>query len=151
AFSTIGVWAFLESQGLHPAVQPAASPVAALGLMSAALYAAALACGVHLLSDANARALREEENRYRLLSGQMSAAFPRHGRNGSILYISPAAAPIFGTSVSDLLGGGLLGRVHPADRVAYCSVLADAAEFGHQRTLEFRILRETNAKEVAQM
>jgi len=43
----------------------------------------------------------------------------RHGRNGSVLFASPAAEPLFGASVADLLGHGLFDRVHVADRPAY--------------------------------
>ena len=57
----------------------------------------------------------------------MTDVITRHGRNGAVLFVSPAAEPLFGAKVSELHGHGLFDRVHVADRPAYLTALADAA------------------------
>ena len=72
----------------------------------------------------------------------MTDVITRHGRNGAVLFVSPAAEPLFGAKVRDLLGHGLFDRVHVADRPAYLTALADAAALGESRSVEFRVRRE---------
>ena len=74
--------------------------------------------------------LYAEEDRYRLLARNMTDVITRHARNGAVLFVSPAAEPLFGAKVQDLLGHGLFERVHVADRPAYLTALA---EFGVAR------------------
>lgn len=133
---------------LLPAPAVSVGPTA-IGLLSAALYAAALAGGTQMIAGAAADALRAKDDAYQLLAGQMTDAVTRHGRNGAILFASPATSALFNAPVGDLLGGGLLDRIHAADRRPYLAALADASEFGHERSAEFRILRETNATGLA--
>jgi two-component system, cell cycle sensor histidine kinase DivJ len=75
------------------------------------------------------------------LTGLVTA---RHGRNGTVLFVSPAAEPLFGATVKDLLGLGLFDRVHVADRPAYLTALADAATHGESRSVEFRARRDAD-------
>jgi len=120
-------------------------------LLSAAFYAAALACGAHALAGATDDAMRAKDDRYQLLSRQMLDSVTRHGRNGTIRYASPATGALFRAPIRDLLGNGLLDRIHAADRQTYLATLADASEFGHERSVEFRILRETNAARLSEI
>ena len=64
-----------------------------------------------------------EEDRYRLLARNMTDVITRHGRNGAVQFVSPAAEPLFGAPVGELLGHGLFDRVHVADRPAYLTAL----------------------------
>jgi len=66
----------------------------------------------------------------------------RHGRTGTVLFVSPAAEALFGAEVPDLLGHGLFDRVHVADRPAYLTALGDAAARGECRSVEFRVRRD---------
>ena len=120
------------------------SALAALGIVSAALYATGLALGAESLAQTGFWLLYAEEDRYRLLARNMTDVITRHGRNGAGLFVSPAAEPLFGTKVSDLLGHGLFDRVHVADRPAYLTALADAADGDEGRSVEFRIRRDTD-------
>ena len=86
--------------------------------------------------------LYAEEDRYRLLARNMTDVITRHGRNGAVLFASPAAEPLFGTPVRELLGHGLFDRVHVADRPAFSRLLADAAARGDSRSVEFRVRRD---------
>ena len=51
--------------------------------------------------------------------GNMTDVITRHGRNGAVLFVSPAAETLFGVPAHELLGHGLFDRVHVADRPAY--------------------------------
>jgi two-component system, cell cycle sensor histidine kinase DivJ len=119
--------------------------LAAVGLVSAVLYATGLGLGAESLARTGVRLLYEEENRYRLLARNMTDVIVRHGDAGSVQFISPAAERLFGVSVNDLVRHGLFERVHVADRPAYLTALADAASLGEERALEFRIQRDAGA------
>lgn len=140
-----------QTQHLLPTPPSASAGLTVVGLLSAALYAAALAFGAQVLAGATDDAMRAKDDRYQLLSRQMSDSVTRHGRNGAILYASPATAALFKASIGDLLGGGLLDRIHAADRQSYLATLADASEFGHERSVELRILRETSAARLSEV
>ena len=119
--------------------------LAALGIISAALYATGLALGAEQLTRTSSGLLNAEEERYRLLARNMTDVITRHGRNGAVLFVSPAAEPLFGVRGSELAGHGLFDRVHVADRPAYLTALADAAALGEDRSVEFRIRRGGDA------
>ena len=113
----------------------------ALGIISASLYGTGLALGAEALARTSFWLLYAEEDRYRLLARNMTDVITRHGKNGAVLFVSPAAEPLFGASVNELTGFGLFDRVHVADRPAYLTALADAAAKGEHRSVEFRIRR----------
>jgi cell cycle sensor histidine kinase DivJ len=120
--------------------------LAALSIISAALYATGLALGAEQLTRTGAGLLTAEEERYRLLAHNMTDVITRHGRNGAVLFVSPAAEPLFGIRASELAGHGLFDRVHVADRPAYLTALADAAALGEDRSVEFRIRRNSDSE-----
>ena len=112
--------------------------LAAVGVISATLYAAGLALGSETLARTTFWLLCAEEDRYRLLARNMTDVITRHGRNGSVLFASPGAETLFGVRIQDLRGHGMFERVHVADRPAYLTALGDAAALGETRTVEFR-------------
>jgi two-component system, cell cycle sensor histidine kinase DivJ len=116
--------------------------LAVFGIVSAALYATAIALRAEALAQTGSQLLSVEEERYHLLARNMSDVITRHGRNGVVLFVSPAAEPLFGTPLRDLSGHGLFDRVHVADRPAYLKALADAAALGEAQSVEFRARRE---------
>jgi cell cycle sensor histidine kinase DivJ len=71
----------------------------------------------------------------------MTDVITRHGRNGTVLFVSPAAEQLFGAKVQDLTGDGLFERVHVADRPAYLTALSQAAADGEGGSVEFRVRR----------
>jgi cell cycle sensor histidine kinase DivJ len=113
--------------------------LAALGTGSAALYAGAVA----LAGEAQARAgfwqRAARDDGYQLLAHHMTDVITRHGRNGAVLSLSPAAETMFETRPRELLGHGLFDRVHVADRPAYLTALAAAAVGGEAKAVEFRV------------
>ena len=111
------------------------------GVASATLYAAGLAISAESLARTSVSLLYLEEDRYRLLAGNMSDVISRHNRNGAVEFISPAAEAMLGTPGARLTGHGLFDRVHVADRPAYLTALSDAARGSEQR-VEFRLRRD---------
>ncbi|MGD9925083.1 MAG: ATP-binding protein, partial [Pseudorhodoplanes sp.] len=122
--------------------------LAALGIISASLYATGLALGAEALARTSFWLLYAEEDRYRLLARNMTDVITRHGRNGAVLFVSPAGETLFGARIKDLMGHGLFDRVHVSDRPAYLSALADAAQ-GEQQSVEFRVKRPQGKSESA--
>jgi cell cycle sensor histidine kinase DivJ len=140
-----GLLLFLGSQGMLPHPGSAGAelgPLAALGIISAALYATGLALGAESLARTSFWLLYAEEDRYRLLARNMTDVITRHGRNGAVLFVSPAAETLFGAKAGELHGHRLFDRVHVADRPSYLTALADAASLGEVRSVEFRVRRE---------
>jgi two-component system, cell cycle sensor histidine kinase DivJ len=119
--------------------------LAALGIVSAALYATGLALGAESLARTSFWLLYAEEDRYRLLARNMTDVITRHGSNGAVLFVSPAAEPLFGVRASELAGHGMFDRVHVADRPAFLTALADSAAQGEAHSVEFRIRRDADA------
>jgi cell cycle sensor histidine kinase DivJ len=145
ALSCAGALIVMGTLGVLPPLEAGASArgvFAAFGIMSATLYAAALAFGAESLSRTGVALLNSEEDRYRLLARNMSDVISRHRRNGAVQFISPAAEALLGTPVSRLLGHGLFDRVHVADRPAFLTALSDAARGGEARSVEFRLRRD---------
>ncbi len=144
ALGAAGLLLVLKAADLLPeaaAAESQQSVLAALGIISAALYATGLALGAESLAQTSFWLLYAEEDRYRLLARNMTDVITRHGRNGSVLFVSPAAESLLGAKVNDLLGHGLFDRVHVADRPAYLTALGDAAALGEAQSVEFRIRR----------
>lgn len=135
----------LEAGNALPASQivDATGPLfAALGIVSATIYTAGLAFGTESLARTSRLLLDKEEDRYGLLARNISDVIARHGRNGDVSFISPAAEALLGAPVARLLGHGLFDRVHVADRPAYLTALSDAARGGESCSVEFRVRRE---------
>ena len=113
--------------------------LATVGIVSAVLYAAGIALGAEALARTSFWLLYAEEDRYRLLARNMTDVITRHGRDGGVLFVSPAAQSLFGCGIADLHGQRLFGRVHVADRPAYLKALGDTAALGESKSVEFRV------------
>jgi cell cycle sensor histidine kinase DivJ len=142
ALVAAGLLFFLGSNALLPPPETDVGALAALGVISASLYATGLALGAESLARTSFWLLYAEEDRYRLLARNMTDVITRHSRNGAVLFVSPAAEALFNAKVSELHGHRLFDRVHVADRPAYLTALADAAALGEARSVEFRVRRD---------
>ena len=150
ALAAAGVLALASELKLLPAADPSGhTALATLGVVSAALYAAGLALGAETLARTSFWLLYAEEDRYRLLARNMTDVIARHGRDGALLFVSPAAQSLFGCGIADLRGHGLFGRVHVADRPAYLTALGDTAALGESRSVEFRVRRDGSSAQGA--
>src|SRR5262245_58803856 len=78
--------------------------MAGLGIVSSALFATAVALRAGSLARTGSRLLSVGEERYHLLARNMTDVITRHGRNGAVLFASPAAEPLFGAPPRDLVG-----------------------------------------------
>ncbi|MGZ8395505.1 MAG: PAS domain-containing sensor histidine kinase [Rhodoplanes sp.] len=143
ALGAAGLLLFMNVGDLLPNPEQDGGALAALGIISASLYATGLALAGESLARADLSLLRSEEDRYSLLARNMTDVISRHGKNGTVLFMSPAAERLLGASVCELRGQGLFERVHIADRPAYLSALADAAR-GEAHSVEFRVRRDTD-------
>jgi cell cycle sensor histidine kinase DivJ len=117
------------------------------GVASAALYAGGIALANSAFVREGHLAKLASEARYKLLAQNMSDVIARHGRDGSITFISPAAEQLTGIPASDLLGHRLFDRVHLADRPAFLTAISDAARNSAPVSLEFRLQREWSAND----
>jgi len=143
ALGAAGVLVLLDAEHLLPIPSPSShAALAALGIVSAALYAAGLALGAEALARTSFWLLYAEEDRYRLLARNMTDVITRHGRDGGVLFMSPAGEVLFGSRIADLHGHGLFDRVHVADRPAYLTALGDTAALAESRSAEFRVRRD---------
>ena len=130
---------------LPPPTLSAPAALAALGIVSAGLYATGLALGAEALARTSFWLLYAEEDRYRLLARNITDVITRHGRDGAVLFVSPAAEELFGTRIAALHGHGLFDRVHVADRPAYLTALGDTAALAEPSSVEFRVRRESRS------
>ena len=113
--------------------------LAALGIVSAALYATGVALGGEALARTSFWLRYAEDDGYQSLAQHMTDVITRHGPHGAVLSVSPAAESLFHARVHDLMGHGLFDRVHVADRPAYLKALADASVDGTDKAVEFRV------------
>jgi cell cycle sensor histidine kinase DivJ len=142
ALAVAGLLMFCSANDLLPVPatpEQGHGALAALGIISASLYATGLALGAESLARTSVWLLYAEEDRYRLLARNMTDVITRHGRNGSVIFASPAAELLFGVPITELVGHGLFDRVHVADRPAYLTALADARD--ESQSVEFRVRR----------
>jgi two-component system, cell cycle sensor histidine kinase DivJ len=143
ALGAVGLLVLAGEMDLLPVPNPSGqAPLVGLGIVSAVLYAAGLALGAETLARTSFWLLYAEEDRYRVLARNMTDVITRHGRDGAVLFASPAAESLFGCRMADLRGHGLFERVHVADRPAYLTALGDAAALAQGRSVEFRARRE---------
>jgi two-component system, cell cycle sensor histidine kinase DivJ len=142
ALAAAGLLLFLGTHEMLPDPSADVGALAALGIISGVLYATGLALGAESLTRTSFWLLYAEEDRYRLLARNMTDVISRHGKNGAVLFLSPAAEKLFGVSLNGLHNHGLFDRVHVGDRPAYLTALADSAAHGDERSVEFRVRRE---------
>ena len=116
----------------------------AIVIPSAIIYAGGLAIRMEGIARDIAGVARQGEERYRLLADHATDMITRHAANGDVEFSSPAARSLTGAPASEILGGGLLCRVHIADRPTFLKALSDAFNSGKPATAEFR-LRRTHA------
>ena len=104
ALGAAGLLLLLSAYDLLPRrprspVSTARSP--RFGIISASLYAIGLALGAEQLARTGVWLLYAEEDRYHLLARNMTDVITRHGRNGTVLFVSPAAEQLFGVRAAD--------------------------------------------------
>lgn len=90
--------------------------------------------------DAERRAHRAADTRAQLLLDHVGDLVTWHDANGSVVFANAAARALAGAEPRELLGRGLLDRVHVADRPLFLKALSDAAHGDGAATACFRTL-----------
>jgi diguanylate cyclase (GGDEF)-like protein/PAS domain S-box-containing protein len=113
----------------------------ALGLLCAVI-AMAMLLSVQFESRLKAeRALREHEQRYRLLADNIADIVVLLDRNGILRYVSHSIAAVLGRAPQDLIGQSCFDLVHPDDVELLRRTSADIAGTAISRTVLFRSYR----------
>ncbi len=119
-------------------VSPTAA-VAGLGIVSALLYAIAIALGADWVARVDSRPLLAQDERGGLFATNPTDVVTRHGDGGRVVFASANAQDVLGIAAGELRGFGLLDRIHIGDRPAFLAALSDASTRGSARSVEFRI------------
>ena len=137
----LGLWGAGTGGWLPPRPQSQldVSTLYLLGTLSAAFYAGAIALGAGALARLGERVKLIGDARYHLLAQNMTDVITRHGRNGAVTFVSPAAERLIGVPAARLLAHGLFERVHVADRPAFLTVISDAATRARAASVEYRL------------
>ena len=135
---TFGLWGTAALEWIPQPSMPASPSTHFLALLSAALYVGAIALGMGAFTRSGERVKRAGEARYHLLARHMSDVITRHGRNGVVTFISPAAERLVGAPAAALMGHNLFERVHVADRPNFLAALIEASR-GHTTSVEYRL------------
>ena len=148
ALAAAALLVLLGAAHLLPVISGKEWTVAAgFGVAFAVVHAVAVAISAEALARAGSSLREADEDRYRLLARATTDVITRHGRDGDVLFASPAAESLFGAPVAALHGRGLLQRVHVADRPAYLMALGDAAALSENRATQFRARRDGGSGE----
>src|SRR5690349_11089741 len=108
-FALVGATVLLLS-GSTMAPDADSGMLVALGVVSAALYGTGLALNAESLARTGLWLFYAEEDRYRMLARHMTDVISRHGKNGTVLFVSPAAETLFSATPKELMGQGLYDR-----------------------------------------
>ncbi|MBW4497383.1 MAG: PAS domain S-box protein [Oscillatoria princeps RMCB-10] len=87
-------------------------------------------------------ALRESEQRYRIMADNSTDLISRHTPNGVYLYASPACRRLLGYEPEELLGHSVEEFLHPADAAALKQTLRAVGNLPDTYTLSHRHLRK---------
>jgi cell cycle sensor histidine kinase DivJ len=134
-----------SSFGFGGDVERSTGTLAALGTVSALIYAIGVALGADCIVQANL-ARRGGAAEQRLLPAFGSSdVITHHSHGGRIVYASANAQAVLGAPAADLENYGLFDRIHIADRPAYLRALSQAAG-GESCEIEFRFRRQAEAE-----
>lgn len=141
----IAVLALLAAMGLQYLDLPSGSAIwsgQAMAILTIAALAQVLVATVALLRrrDAEERAHRAADTRAQLLLDHVGDLVTWHDAGGAVVFANAAARRLAGAEPRELLGRGLLDRVHVADRPAFLKALSDAAHGAGAATACFRTL-----------
>lgn len=139
--AALAALALVSAAGDAPA--PDASALTVAGVLVASAYGVALAVRAALALGAAEHAQRERDALADLFAGSVADLVTRHGPSGAVSFASPAARALLGVEPRELLDGGLLARIHIADRPAFLQALSAAKDSLGPRAVELRLRRDS--------
>ena len=92
---------------------------------------------------------RAQVNAYRHLLEHVQDAVIRFSTEGDLLFASRSSERLFGCKRFELLGGGLLERIHVLDRPTFLTAFADANQGALARTVEIRMRQDSDTASAA--
>lgn len=121
---------------------PATWTSEAMSMLAVVALAQALIAAAVLLRrrDAEERTQRAADARAQLLLDHVGDLVTWHDAGGAVVFANAAARTLAGAEPRDLIGRGLLDRVHVADRPLFLKALSDAAHGNGAATICFRTL-----------
>jgi cell cycle sensor histidine kinase DivJ len=122
--------------------EPAPWVAAAMPALVAAavLHAVLIAIGILSRRDGEQRDRRAADARAQLLLDHVGDLVTWHDATGAVVFANAAAEALAGAEPRELLGRGLLERVHVADRPLFLKALSDAAHGAGRSSACFRTL-----------
>jgi cell cycle sensor histidine kinase DivJ len=109
-------------------------------VMVAILQSMAVAAGFLRRRESELREHRASDARAQLLLDHVGDLVTWHDASGAVIFANAAARALAGAEPQELLGRGLLDRVHIADRPLFLKALSDAAHGRGEATACFRTL-----------
>ncbi|MBV9064148.1 MAG: PAS domain-containing sensor histidine kinase, partial [Methylobacteriaceae bacterium] len=132
-----------------PASEGAPSLLAAtLIILPAIAYVVALGTSAARTHKLRSRIDRIGGTRHDMLARTLGDLILRHDRAGGVLSASEEVRSLFALAPHDVLGRGLFGRIHVADRPLFLKTIADALAGEHTATATLRL--RTGRSEAAQ-
>ncbi|MDR3494899.1 MAG: PAS domain-containing sensor histidine kinase [Ancalomicrobiaceae bacterium] len=107
--------------------------------LAATVYMGLLALRMEAIHQADQRFARLKAAHFRLVSENIGEVVTGHGRDGDVVFASPAVARLLGVGPDAILGNGFFQRVHVADRPAYLTALSEAIAPKRAGAVEFRV------------
>lgn len=116
------------------------------GLFTALTYGSAIAMTVQKAHEESEASIRQSEQKYRLMADNATDMISLHNKQGFVTFVSPSAETLFNTETFNLLKGGLLERIHIADRPLYMTALSNSRSSENAVSAEFRVRRSTKSE-----
>lgn len=109
------------------------------GLFSALLFSGAIARTVQQSHEDGENAIRESELKYRLMADHATDMITVHNDAGLVTFVSPASISILSAQPQQLMGTGLLKKIHISDRPIYMTALSNCCNDNKVMNVEFRL------------
>ena len=142
ALATFGAVALTQVMGQMPAEAISTEDAHRLfWILSLALvvYTGLMALRMDIIHRVDREYARAKGAQVRIVAENIGDMVTGHGRNGDVLFASPAVERILNIMPGDAYGDGFFKRVHVADRPAYLTALSEAIALRKPSSIEFRV------------
>ncbi|MFI5012875.1 MAG: PAS domain-containing sensor histidine kinase [Hyphomicrobiales bacterium] len=147
AIAAVCLLAIFAICGWTPVESPSSFVVAPVFVLTALLFTALKVLNSSKRAMATERALTRLRESNRVILEHLSDLFTRHDETGACTFASAAAKPLLGVDARELLGHGLLQRVHIADRPAFLRTITDAGARREPSHVLIRLRDDSRARD----